>query len=178
MTDFDAETELRDYAARRAIHKLVYTYMRAQDRLLPELHRSVFADDAYVDCGHYKGSAAGFVDFAQGFLGDLRASQHLVGQIDVDIAGDTATGEIYFLAQHRLIEGGEEKDLIVAGRYIDEYCRRAGVWKILRRHELVDWVRTDPAADSFLVAAPGLNMGARRAEDFSATRAWPTEQIR
>lgn len=177
MADFDAETELRDYAARRAIHKLLFNYMRAQDRLLPELHRSVFAEDAFVDCGHYKGSGAGFVDFAQGFLGQLTSSQHLMGQMDIDIDGESATGEVYFLAQHRLVEDGEEKDLIVAGRYVDDYCCRDGVWKIVRRHELIDWVRTDPAADSFLAAAPELNMGARRGEDFSTTRAWPTEQV-
>ena len=90
--------------------------MRAQDRLLPELHHSLFAEDAFVDCGHYKGSGAGFVNFAQGFLGLLTSSQHLMGQMDIDIAGDSATGEIYFLAQHRLVEDGEEKDLFVAGR--------------------------------------------------------------
>ena len=173
MADFDADAELRDYAARRAIHKLLYKYMRAQDRLLPDLHRSVFAKNAYVDCGHYKGSATGFVDFAQGFLGDITASQHLLGQIDIDIAGDRAKGEIYFFAQHRLVEEGAEKDLFVAGRYVDEYGREEGEWKIFRRFEIVDWVRTDAAADGFLAAAPGLNMAGRRNEDFSAKRDWP-----
>jgi hypothetical protein len=173
MPDLNADAELRDYAARRDIQKLLYNYMRAQDRLLPDLHRTVFARDAYVDCGHYKGSGAGFVDFAQGFLGDIKASQHLLGQIDIDIDGDRASGEVYFLAQHRLVEEGAEKDLFVAGRYVDEYGREDGAWKIFRRFEIVDWARTDPAADGFLVAAPGLNMAGRRDEDFSTTRDWP-----
>lgn len=175
MAEFDAETELRDYAARRAITKLLYSYMRAQDRLLPDLHRSVFTEDAYVDCGHFKGPAARFVDFAQGFLGELKFSQHLIGQADIDIDGDRAAGEVYFIAQHRIVEDGAEKDLFVAGRYVDEYRCRSGAWKIWRRCELVDWVRTDPATDSFIRAAPGLNMAGRHDEDFSSTRAWPAE---
>lgn len=174
MSDFDIEREVRDLAARRDITDAVQRYMRAQDRLLPDLHRSAFHDDAYVDCGLYAGSATGFVDFAQGFLRDLKASQHLIGQVQLAIDGDFADGEVYFMAWHRLGENGEDRDLFVCGRYVDRYERRGGEWRISKRRELIDWARTDPAADGFMKTyADKLIVGGRGDADFSVTRNWP-----
>ena len=170
---FDLEAEVRDLAARRDIQKALMRYMRGQDRLDPVLHLSAFHADAYVDCGLMAGTAVEFVDFAQGFLADLGGSQHLIGQIDLDITGDTATGEVYFCAWHRLTEEGADKDLFVAGRYVDDYACRAGDWRILRRREIIDWARTDPAADGFLAAHPEVPRGGRYGRDFSQTRDWP-----
>ncbi|MFS0735928.1 nuclear transport factor 2 family protein [Sphingomonas sp. 1P06PA] len=169
MSGFDLEAEVRDLAARRDIAAACQRYMRGQDRLLPELHHSAFHDDAHVDCGLFAGDAAGFVGFAQGFLGDCKGSQHLMGQHSISIDGDRATGELYFLAWHRIVEDGADKDLLVCGRYVDRYERRAGAWRIADRRELIDWARTDPAADGFLAAQAGkLLMGARGAADLSA----------
>ncbi|HET8612932.1 MAG TPA: nuclear transport factor 2 family protein [Sphingomonas sp.] len=174
MSDgFDLEAEVRDLAARRDITDAIQRYMRAQDRLLPDLHRSAFHDDAYVDCGLYAGPAPGFVDFAQGFLADCKGSQHIIGQVRIEMDGaQAADGEVYFVAWHRIVEEGEEKDLLVAGRYIDRYEKRNGEWRIAKRRELIDWARTDPAADDFL-KAHSLPLGARGGADFSVTRDWP-----
>lgn len=172
MSGFDLEAEVRDLAARRDITEAVHNYMRAQDRLLPDLHRSAFHEDGHVDCGVFKGSTDGFVDFAQQFLRDLKASQHLIGQIQIHFDGDDAAdGEVYFIAWHRTVEEGEDKDLFVAGRYVDRYEKRDGTWRIAQRHELIDWARTDPVTDSFM-SVPGLLLGARGAADLSVSRPW------
>ena len=163
---FDLEAEVRDLAARRDIHDCLCRYMRGQDRLDPVLHRSAFHDDAWVDCGLMNGSADEFVAFAQGFLGDIESSQHIIGQVQLSVNGDAASGEVYFFAWHRLT------DLIVAGRYVDEYACRNGEWRIVRRRELVDWAKSTPAADRFL-KDNALPMGTRRGADFSETRNWP-----
>lgn len=155
------KAEVRDLTARRDIHQVINNYMRGQDRLLPDLHLSAFHVDASVDCGLFAGDAAGFVDFAQGFLGDLHSSHHMLGQIDIQVDGDSATGEVYFLAQHRIQQDQQPYDLFVAGRYIDVYQDRGEGWKIASRKELVDWARSDPASDSFLQENPALNIGQR-----------------
>jgi len=174
MSGFDLEAEVRDLAARRDIADACQRYMRGQDRLLPDVQLTAFHDDAYVDCGLYAGSAAGFVDFAQGFLRDLKASQHLIGQQQIEVHGDTADGEVYFMAWHRIVEQGEEKDLFVCGRYVDRYERRDGEWRISKRHELIDWARTDATSDDFMKAnAHLLRLGGRGEGDFSVTRDWP-----
>ena len=171
---FDLEAEVRDLAARRDINDALCRYMRGQDRLDPVLHRSAFHDDAYVDCGLMAGSADAFVAFAQDLLAGMGGSQHLIGQVHITIHDEaSASGEVYFYAWHRIEEDGEPKDLSVAGRYVDEYACRNGEWRILKRYEIVDWARTDKAADSFLAANPGVPRGKRRGEDFSERRAWP-----
>lgn len=170
---FDLEAEVRDLAARRDIHDALCRYMRGQDRLDPLLHRSAFHDDAYVDCGLMQGTADEFVAFAQGFLADMDGSQHIIGQVQLDVRGDEASGEVYFYAWHRHQEDGQAKDLIVSGRYVDEYGCRNGEWRIVKRREIIDWARSDVAADDFLAANPILPRGGRRGEDFSQTRNWP-----
>jgi hypothetical protein len=154
-----------------AINRLLTDYMRAQDRLLPELHLSVFHEDATTDYGSFKGPAAEFVAFAQAVLKPHRANHHMLGQVSIDFEGDLAFGEVYFQAFHRVVgEDGGEIDLWVSGRYMDRYERRAGVWKIAHRSELVDWLRTEPASDDLLRTQPGWPLGARAPEDLSCRR--------
>lgn len=155
---------VQQLVAEHGIRQAINCYMRGQDRLLPELQISAFHDDAWVDCGLFAGSAADFVDFAQGFLADCESCQHMIGQVDIAVEGDTATGEVYFLAQHRILEEGQKKDLFVAGRYQDQYQYRGGRWAIARRKEIIDWARTDPATDSFLAQQPSLHLAQRGTE--------------
>lgn len=169
---FDLESEMRDLCARRDINAAVCRYMRGVDRLDRALNLSAFHDDAFVDCGMMNGPAAEFVDFAQGFLSDMIASQHFIGQVDISVNGDKASGEVYFNAWHRIEEDGQEKDLIVGGRYIDEYECRDGDWRILKRAMLVDWSRTDNEADGFTKGNDAMLLGKRSKADFSYTRNW------
>lgn len=155
-----------------AIYDLLCDYMRGQDRLDATLHRSVFHEDATTDYGAgWTGDADGFVAFAQGVLTPHASNHHMIGQVRIDFEGaDMAFGEVYFQAFHRVEEDGAPKDLFVAGRYVDRYERRAGTWKIAHRSELVDWVRTEPAADDLLRLQPGFPMGARAPDDLSCRR--------
>lgn len=158
------QAEVADLAARRDIHKALDSYMRGQDRLLPDLQRQAFHEDGWVDCGLFAGRAWDFVDFAQGFLANCDATQHLIGQVSIVLDGNKGTGEVYFLAHHRITENGEKKDLFVAGRYQDDYEDRGQGWKIARRKEIVDWARTDAASDSFLKEQTSLHIAARGAQ--------------
>ena len=167
------QAELRDLCARRDIYRVICNYMRGQDRLMPQLHRSAFHDDAFVDCGLYTGTAEGFVDFAQTLLGGMQVSQHLMGQADIDVQGNVATGEIYFMAYHRVTEDGGEKDLFMAGRYIDQYENRGTGWKIAKRRLLIDWTRSVAAADGALRDHANFLRGGRGSKDFSNQRNWP-----
>ena len=148
------------------IYDLLCDYMRAQDRLEPALHRSVFHDDATTDYGAFKGSADDFVAYAQGVLADHDSNHHMIGQVRIDFEGETAFGEVHFQAFHRV----SENDLWVSGRYVDRYERRAGAWKIAHRSELVDWLRVEPASDAPLLAQGGWPFGARAPHDLSCDR--------
>ena len=72
---------------------------------------------------------------------------------------------MYYQAFHRVKNPtGENRDLFIAGRYVDRYERREGVWKIAYRSELVDWVREEAAADSWF-AGSKMILGDRKPED-------------
>jgi hypothetical protein len=62
---------------------------------------------------------------------------------------NTAYGEIYFNAYHKTIENGVKTDVIIAGRYLDRYERRDGIWKIAYRSEVNDWSKTEPTNDPY-----------------------------
>ena len=132
-----------------AIRDLCAIYCRALDRLDAELLRSVYFDDAQESRGFYEGGPDGFVKFAMDVLGQHDANQHTLGQITIELDGDTAYSEAYFLAFHRYKEKGDDRDFWVGGRYIDRFERRDGVWKIAYRSEINDWVSSKPAAEEF-----------------------------
>ena len=72
-------------------------------------------------------------------LEHLDDSQHLVGNHEVVVDGDTATHRCYLQAQHvrRAATGGP--NYIVAGRYEDRLVRTAAGWRIAHRTLVVMW---------------------------------------
>ncbi len=171
---FNAEAEIRDLCARRDITDCVHRYMRGLDRLDPALQRSAFHDGAFVDVGLMAGPVDEFITFGQDMLATMDATHHFLGQIRIEVHGDTAQGECYFQAWHGARdEAGDPRDLFISGRYVDEYACRNGEWRIAKRKLITDWVKEDPANHSFYVANPTTNRGGRRGEDFSQTRDWP-----
>lgn len=159
-----------------AIAELPARYMRGLDRLDRSLLRAQFWDDAYLDYGVYTGDADGFADFCIDALKSHKHNHHFIGQNVIELEGDIAFGEVYFQAYHRIIEeDGAERDVVIAGRYVDRYEKRAGVWKFTYRSEVVDWARDDPAADAFM-ANSGNIWGQRKPHDPLYMRdamAWP-----
>lgn len=168
------EAEVRDLAARRDIQQAIFNYMRGQDRLDPALQMTAFHADSDVDCGLLRGDPKAYTDFAQGFLAGMGGSQHLVGQMDiiVDAAAGTGSGEIYFFAWHRMHDEGQDYDLFMAGRYIDDYAYKDGKWAIQRRRELIDWARKDKPSDAFMADMPLIHLPGRQGQDFSERRDW------
>ena len=111
-------------------------------------------------------SADEFVAFAQGFLADMNATHHLLGQSRIAVDGDGATGEWYFQAWHSVSsEDGGVRDLFISGRYLDTYACRDGEWRIVNRMLVTDWVKDDPGTLDFFAANPGAPRGGRAGTD-------------
>ncbi len=147
------------------IMDLSSSYMRGLDRLDGDIQRSVFWDDAYLSYGIYEGGPDDFIGYCQTALATHASNHHFLGQIQVELAGDEAYGEVYYQAFHRVNnEAGEPRDLFISGRYVDRYERRDGTWKIAYRSELVDWVREEAAADSWFEGS-AMIVGARKPDD-------------
>lgn len=151
---------------RFAIQDLAALYMRGLDRLDEALVAAQFWPDARCEYGIFSGNPADFAAFCMAALADHARNHHMLGQYLIDFTGpDEAFGEVYYQAYHRVVgEDGAPRDLFIAGRYVDRYERRGGVWKITYRSELVDWLRDDPASDAMLAGAPFV-MGQRKFAD-------------
>lgn len=160
-----AEARLEAAADKLEIMDLSSNYMRGLDRLDGEVERSVFWDDAYCAYGIYEGGPDGFIEYCQTGLATHAANHHMLGQMNIELNGDEAYGEIYYQAYHRVKnEAGEDRDLFISGRYVDRYERRDGTWKIAYRSELVDWVREEAAADAWFTGSKMI-VGARKPAD-------------
>lgn len=140
---------------KQEITDLMYSYARGIDRSEENLVRSVFHPDASIDFGPgiFQGSVTDFVTWALDVRGHMKATHHMIGNVRVDLRGDVALAESYFLTWHRLDKSTGKEDFILAGRYLDKLERRpggaSGVWKIAHRKQVKDWTRTTPVAELF-----------------------------
>lgn len=151
---------------RFAIIDLAAQYMRGLDRLDGALLEAQFWPGARCEYGVFSGTAGDFAAFCMELLAEHARNHHMLGQHLIDFTGpDEAFGEVYYQAYHRVFdEAGAACDLFIAGRYVDRYERRGGIWKIAYRSELVDWVRDDPASDGMVAVTPFI-MGQRKPAD-------------
>lgn len=137
------DTDLAILLAKQAITEALHDYCRAMDRIDDELGRSVFHADAGADYGAmYQGSGHGFIDFVHERHAAMLVQTHEVGNISIDVRGDSAGSEAYVTATLRFkADDGELHDIVGKGRYIDRWERRDGRWAISHRqylHEMDD----------------------------------------
>ena len=155
-------------AEKIAISEVIYKYCRAIDRLDRELLESVFHDDSIHHHSEYEGSSSQFCDFAFNILSEMEHTQHLVGNILIEVNRNFAWSESYWTAYHRVAKGYESKngflakhdpsideDVFISGRYIDKFEKRDGEWKIIKRQGVHDWVRFEPASDKGVLGDVG-----------------------
>lgn len=158
------DERIQAYLAKQDIYELCCRYMRGLDRHDPELMLEQFWTDGWCEYGFYNSSPGEFIQFCMEALSDHVANQHLIGNVLIDIEGDEAFGEVYFQAYHKLAGEHGFDDMIIAGRYLDRYECRDGVWKFAYRSEVVDWSRTSPTSDPYFELAPDCLRGERRGD--------------
>jgi hypothetical protein len=163
--DAVSDPELKPLIDESNLRALAATYMRGLDRLDPLIVRSVFADNATTHYGAFTGGPDEMAAMAMNSLGAYRTTQHFLGQINLSIDGDAATGEVYFQAFHQ--HGTENFDRFICGRYVDRYARLNGTWLITHRTEVVDWTRTEPTAENYFTSRPHTVRGTRDKSDLS-----------
>jgi hypothetical protein len=158
MNDDTLRATIEELKARADITEVCHRYCRALDRVDEPLLRSVFHPDSQHAHGPFKGPSSDFCGFAIDLLRNLERTQHLLGNVSIVLKGDTAYVESYFQAWHRVAKGKDgpglldkhdksvDEDIIIGGRYIDRFERRAGEWKIAQRtgvHEWEQWSKAD-----------------------------------
>jgi hypothetical protein len=144
--------QLDELLSRAQISEVLMAYARANDRLDETLLRSCFWPESTHKHGKFEGKSSDFVGFAVKILGTVKYTAHHISNVSISVDGDRAFSECYYFAHHRRDrkEGGGEEDAFFEGRYLDDFERRAGVWKIIRRRGLADYSPPAvPAATAF-----------------------------
>ena len=140
---------------KQEIHEVIMRYCRAIDRCDEELLRSVYHADAWDDHGQFKGKASDFIPHCMKALReDFLSTMHAICNELVEVDGDRARSESYFIAYHRVMKDGIEHELVLGGRYVDRFERRDGVWKIAHRVVAHEWDTVEPARSRFWTPNP------------------------
>lgn len=181
------EGTLEELLAKQAITELLHRYARAIDRLDETMLRSVFHEGSRHR-HFYEGPSSDpgrpstdeepgdFVAFALGVLRTHERTHHQIGNVLIEVRDDdSAVAECYFTAHHRQRPIGDPlagpmacdtpMDYFVGGRYLDRLECREGVWGIVERTGMTDWVRLDAPSSAVMSAIPADTVGRQGPDD-------------
>jgi hypothetical protein len=135
----DAErlARLEQLLDKQDITECLGRFSRGMDRFDREIFLSAFHDDATMAAGPFVGSPAECFDWATPMheAGQI-ATHHNLLNVTIEIDGDTAHTETYYLFVGR---NRDESNWIAGGRYIDRLEKRDGVWRIALRTNAIEW---------------------------------------
>lgn len=141
---------LQELSDRFEIQDLVYRYAQVIDSKQFEQLRTIFTADVHVDYSAF-GGGVGDLEQTLAFLqasltaGLFPHTQHLNANVQVELAGDTASGRVMcFNPMEMALPGGSKQVFFLGLWYLDEYRRTADGWRICRREEEKSWVFNTP----------------------------------
>lgn len=171
MIDESELERLRQLLAKQEIHDVLMRYARGVDRLDEALLRSCYHADSHDDHGHFKGTGWDFAAFIVRSLAErAHHTTHAVANVLIELDAQDAClarAESYGLShlRRRDRDGTEWLD-VFAGRYLDRFERRDGVWAIARRLVVHDWSASSALGGAgFPLALEGFTQGRRDRDD-------------
>ena len=135
----DAATEARllQMLDKQDITDCLVRYCRAMDRFDKDLLLSCYHPDAIDDHGAFVGSPIEFWNYHHAWHAKYnRGHHHAISNITIELKGDTAHSETYWLFESMNSDGSNS---LSGGRYIDRLEKRNGEWKIAARACLIEW---------------------------------------
>lgn len=124
--------QLRTLTDRLEITDLLTAYATAVDGRDWERYRSIFTPDAVIDyssAGGAVGTPDEMADYLEQVLAQFRATQHMIGNLEVDIDGDTARARAMFHNPMRMADGSV---WFTGGWYNHELVRTPDGWRSRR----------------------------------------------
>ncbi|HEV8298175.1 MAG TPA: nuclear transport factor 2 family protein [Acidimicrobiales bacterium] len=141
------DPEVQALLDKQAIREVVLRYCRGVDRHDRDLVRDCYWADATDEHGSFSGTRDEYVAWIfDRVLPRYTMTFHFVGNVLVEVDGDRARSESYGVSWHRVESTKPEHNLQSAFRYVDDFERREGEWRIARRTCTLEWCRVnDPA---------------------------------
>jgi hypothetical protein len=153
--------ELAELLDKQRIHEVLVRYCRGVDRVDRDLIASAFHDDAECEFGSLLLTGENIASAIGEAAGGCDLTTHMIGNELIELHGDSAHGETYYLST-AILDGESGKQLRQrAGRYVDLLERRDGEWKLSKRVVVEDWCRFSdlpalPPGTSFRPGQQGL----------------------
>jgi hypothetical protein len=144
VTDPSETSVLREILDRQQITDQLFRYCRAVDRRDGDLMQSVFHPDATNDGGEPKPVAELIKTVV---TGPPTTRMHVVTNVLIDLDGDTAFVESYWIAYSTHDEDDARYTRTRAGRWLDRFERRGSDWKISYRRVVDEFARLDRVAN-------------------------------
>jgi ketosteroid isomerase-like protein len=164
--EIDAE-RLQRTLDQQEIADVIHRYCRGIDRCDFDLVRSCYHPDGIDDHGDFRGGVEEFIAYVQRGIGHYEHTMHFIGNTLIEPAGDEARAESYLVAYHHLLASRTkpERDYVVGLRYVDDFERRAGEWRIAARVCVFEWSRIDALAPGGWTPAETATIGRVDATD-------------
>jgi hypothetical protein len=147
------------------IMRVLSEYCHGCDRMDELLMAGVYARDSWDDHGLNKCSGPEFAQRTMKSMLTTDSVSHLQGQSLININGDQAGSETYFLAV--VAARGDDGRAVIkqmGGRYVDTFIREEGHWRIKKRVCVRDWSITLPR-DADWLEGQGHVQGQRSQQD-------------
>ena len=126
-----------------ALRRTAEIYAQGADRKDKQLWRSVLADDCRIEGPGFVTEGLDATLQSIDALGQMfRSTLHKVHNQTVMIKGDQASGETYCTADHLMNDADQLLRWTI--RYIDEWRREGGAWRITRRKLELLWEEIVP----------------------------------
>jgi hypothetical protein len=143
----NVEAVLQELLDKQAIQELIARYSRTLDWVDDAGQAGCYWPDAAIDYGFFKGTAADFVPVVMAVERSTGRRWHLLSSLAVKLtSATTAEGECYGIALgfRREDEAEPYRGNMYGGRYLDEYEKRDGEWRISSRRYIMDWTMAMP----------------------------------
>lgn len=128
---------LEQLLAEREIYRAVVRFARAMDERDWDVLRELTTGDVTADMG--TGPLEGvdaIIGVIRSYLDDCGPTQHLLGNVLIDVEGDTARSRCYVSDMHLGQGDAAGKTFSTLGDYHDQWRRENGLWRMNHRTKL------------------------------------------
>ena len=134
------DNQLKELLDKQAISEILQRYSRTMDWLDEAGQASCYWPDAHVDYGFFSGRADEFVPMVMVHEQKAVKRWHLVTGEIIKINGNKAEVESYGISTGS--SGNDDPSNMYGGRYLDEFEKRNGEWRISKRMYILDWKKS------------------------------------
>jgi len=126
---------------REKIRDCLARLSRGEDRRDADLISGCYWPDATDDHGVFVGSFADYLAWVVPGTPSIPVTLHTLGQSLIDLRGASAFVETHVTAYHRIDMEGQQRDVVIGGRYLDRMQKRGREWRIAHRIMINDWLK-------------------------------------